>query len=587
MNSYQSKTMTDTKYAASLMRVSGQEQAEEGFSLESQQGITRAYAKIHGIHIVGEFIDPGVTGTTDDRPGLQAMMRAARAHQFSILLVSKTDRLMRDTRLMLNVLHELEGLGITVYVVQDGVDTSTPMGKMWLTMLGSFAELEGKRLGQRIRDTRALRKSQGKWSSGRRLFGHGWNKETRELAINPLEAASVRFIFDQYINENVGTIRLAQICNEKELIAPTSRAGIRRPKGLWTDGLVNHILHHPAYKGGETPEWPFKAPVIIQPDMWERAQIKSQNNLHFRARKGTEPSIWRGLLRCDQCHRTLLRGYSHGITGTEVWSCPGRLKRYHMDGSDRCDLPRTPAEGLERRVETAAVLMFNNPKRLIQLVDKTINELVTEKMKLERTIAPITGDVKRQEELMDQADTMFKARRMAKDTYNATIAGARKRIAELEKQIVAADPMQLLKVKELEKSIQNWEVMKSDRFISFMYPAEDLEALVKLAAAKYKPNTAATATVRPDAPVLTIEDFKDAGSFIPEPEVLNDPRVAVKQLRKLGLFVYVGKRKVEIKGSLAIDFSVSSNQQTTLPLGSSRKYSSRESSLPCQPRRGT
>jgi site-specific DNA recombinase len=110
-------------------RVSTQEQAIEGVSIEAQSAHLNAYAKSQNWEITGEDIDAGYSGGDDNRPGLHHLLIEARAGQFNVIAVSKLDRFFRNLRLLLNYLHEIEQLGIKFVSTQEMLDTSTPYGK--------------------------------------------------------------------------------------------------------------------------------------------------------------------------------------------------------------------------------------------------------------------------------------------------------------------------------------------------------------------------------------------------------------------------------------------------------------------------
>jgi len=88
--------MGQTERVALYARVSTEMQAEEGFSIEAQLNEMRAYAAQRGWKVVAEFVDAGISGSTMDRPGLRALLEAAQAHQFDVVLVHELSRLSRS-----------------------------------------------------------------------------------------------------------------------------------------------------------------------------------------------------------------------------------------------------------------------------------------------------------------------------------------------------------------------------------------------------------------------------------------------------------------------------------------------------------
>jgi site-specific DNA recombinase len=158
----------DTKQQVAIYaRVSSQEQAVEGVSIEVQIAALRAYAKTQGWEVVDEYIDGGYSGGTDERPALKRLLTDASQHRFNIIAVCKLDRFFRNLRLLLNHLHSLEQQGIKFISTQEGLDTSTPNGKFTMQIMGVIAEFERGRIGERVKDSRHYLIGRGDWPGGR------------------------------------------------------------------------------------------------------------------------------------------------------------------------------------------------------------------------------------------------------------------------------------------------------------------------------------------------------------------------------------------------------------------------------------
>jgi DNA invertase Pin-like site-specific DNA recombinase len=134
------------KKAAIYTRVSSPEQRTEG-----QLYDLRKLAAQRDLQIVREYSDKGVSGSKARRPGLDAMMADARRGEFSVLLVAAFDRVARSTKNFLEIVDELHDLGIEFISAREAIDTTGPMGRMFITLIGSIAELEKSILVERIR----------------------------------------------------------------------------------------------------------------------------------------------------------------------------------------------------------------------------------------------------------------------------------------------------------------------------------------------------------------------------------------------------------------------------------------------------
>jgi DNA invertase Pin-like site-specific DNA recombinase len=121
----------------------------------------RELAARKGFEVTAEYQDHGISGTKARRPGLDNMMADARRHKFSVVLVAAFDRIARSTRHFLQVLDELDSFNIQFISAREAVDTTGPMGRLFVTMIGSIAELEGALIRERIRQGMARRRLEG------------------------------------------------------------------------------------------------------------------------------------------------------------------------------------------------------------------------------------------------------------------------------------------------------------------------------------------------------------------------------------------------------------------------------------------
>lgn len=119
--------------------------------LETQLYDLRKLASQRGFEVSREYCDRGVSGCKARRPGLDAMMADARRGEFSVILVSAFDRIARSTKNFLEIVDELNELGIEFISAREAIDTSGPMGRMFITMVGSIAELERSLIVERIK----------------------------------------------------------------------------------------------------------------------------------------------------------------------------------------------------------------------------------------------------------------------------------------------------------------------------------------------------------------------------------------------------------------------------------------------------
>jgi DNA invertase Pin-like site-specific DNA recombinase len=154
--------MTELKRAAIYARVStlnGQDPAMQTRELKE-------YCNRRGWKIAGEYVDVGVSGAKDSRPELNRLMEDAHRRKFGVVIVWKFDRFARSVSHLLRALETFRALGVEFISLTEQVDTTTPMGKMIFTVLGSVSELERGLISERcragIRNARAKGKRIGR-----------------------------------------------------------------------------------------------------------------------------------------------------------------------------------------------------------------------------------------------------------------------------------------------------------------------------------------------------------------------------------------------------------------------------------------
>jgi DNA invertase Pin-like site-specific DNA recombinase len=129
--------------------------------VENQLHELRSYVERRGWTAV-EYVDRGVSGAKDRRPALDEMLKAARRRRFDVLVCWRLDRLGRNLRHLILLLDELQALGIAFVTLGEGIDTSTPAGRLQLHILSAIAEFERSRIQERVMAGLARAKAQGK-----------------------------------------------------------------------------------------------------------------------------------------------------------------------------------------------------------------------------------------------------------------------------------------------------------------------------------------------------------------------------------------------------------------------------------------
>ena len=145
-----------TKRAVLYSRVSTGDQ-----HLETQLLDLRELAKQRGLEVVREYTDV-ISGAKSKRPGLDQLMTDARRRRFDVVLVAAFDRIARNVRHFLEVLDELNHIGIQFISLRENIDTGGPLGRAMLTIIGAIAELERSLIVERVKSGMRRAKLEGR-----------------------------------------------------------------------------------------------------------------------------------------------------------------------------------------------------------------------------------------------------------------------------------------------------------------------------------------------------------------------------------------------------------------------------------------
>ena len=122
----------------------------------------REYCQRRGFVIVEEFVDKGISGSRERRPALDKLMVVCRKRLVDAVVVYRYDRFARSLRQLVNALEEFRALSIDFVSLHEGVDTSTPNGRLAFGIFASIAEFERELIRDRVRSGLAAAKAKGK-----------------------------------------------------------------------------------------------------------------------------------------------------------------------------------------------------------------------------------------------------------------------------------------------------------------------------------------------------------------------------------------------------------------------------------------
>jgi DNA invertase Pin-like site-specific DNA recombinase len=179
----------------------------------------RQFCEARGWHLVGEYLDEGISGAKDSRPELNRLMADAGRRRFDAVLVWKFDRFARSVSHLLRALETFSALGIAFVSLSEQIDTTTPTGKMIFTVLGAVAELERSLIAERVRA--GLRNAR---ATGKRLGRPRVVVDAAQIAHLRASGQSWRAIAN-VMGVSVGTVHAAAQSRSKNLSATSATSG--------------------------------------------------------------------------------------------------------------------------------------------------------------------------------------------------------------------------------------------------------------------------------------------------------------------------------------------------------------------------
>jgi DNA invertase Pin-like site-specific DNA recombinase len=230
--------------AVGYIRVSTEEQTKGGVSLEAQESRIRAYCAGSGLNLAGVFRDEGVSGSKplSKRTGGTALLKAIANREAQHVVVVMLDRAFRNTVDCLTTVQAWDRARVALHLVDHGgqsINSASAVGRMFLTMLAGFAEMERRLAGERIGAALRHKKAQGRAYA---RTPYGYDRQGEGLTPNPAELAVVRRVH-----------RWRQHGRSPEWIAGelTRQGAPTKRGGRWHPCTVRYLLKNPLYQREE------------------------------------------------------------------------------------------------------------------------------------------------------------------------------------------------------------------------------------------------------------------------------------------------------------------------------------------------
>lgn len=229
--------------AAIYVRVSTEEQAAEGYSIDAQKLILEDYCIAEGWDVAGIYQDDGYSGRNTKRPAYRRMMM--EIDSWDLILVIKMDRIHRNSRNFMNMMEELNKKGKMFVSSSEALDTTNALGRFVVDMIQRIAQLESEQIGERTYvGMREKAETLEESESYKRTMGFnppfGYTINEGSLKSVPKELDVVRKIFNDYMSG----MTMDAICFDLNRSGDLTRKG-----NAWNKFSLRNILHNPVYAG--------------------------------------------------------------------------------------------------------------------------------------------------------------------------------------------------------------------------------------------------------------------------------------------------------------------------------------------------
>jgi len=394
-------------------RVSTEAQAEEGKSIPAQLNEMREYAGSRGWQIVAEFIDPGLTGSDMERPGLQALLATVEQRQCDVVLVHELSRLSRRLYDTFELFETFGRHEVGFASVKDNdFDFSSPNGRLFLTLVAALNQYYVDLLKMHTAKSKRQRAHDGLYNASTAPYGyqHVGDQNTPPVIV-PEEAALVRQLFERYATGKYSYQELADWLTDNGY---RTHAGNNFSKDTLADMLRNpfykgYVWYRQGKRGQDIGElFPGKHEAIVSDEVWELCrQIREQRRAAPRTYQlKYRTYLLNGIVTCDICGRSLrAQGTRAGAYYREASRLRGFTDCPAAGRGARMDLVDAQIDVLFRHLELPADWQHELRQTLEgeeenQVLENRQGRLVAERRRLKRM--RIRGDFDEDEDLYER-----------------------------------------------------------------------------------------------------------------------------------------------------------------------------------------
>jgi len=463
---------------ALYLRVSTDQQALDGESLEEQEERLRAFCKTRNWKVTKVYREEGRSGKDTNRPQFQQMLQDIREGKVDTVVVKKIDRLSRSILDFEKTYNFFVEHNVDLVSLQENFDTTTAIGRAVIRIVLVFAQLEREQTSERTIDVLEYRAKQGLWNGGYPPLGYDIDDE-KGLVVNKEEAAIVRMIFEKYL-ELASYKKVANYLNKLGLRTKVfvSRRGKKQGGKLYSNTTIARILKDPLYIGKVKYKDKIYQGVhqpIIDEDLFNQVQgIIEQNKISTSSikRRPKYDFLLEGVVRCGVCKSIMSPRWATS-KGTRYfyYECTSVGHR----GKSACSVRSIPAKALEE-VILKKINQINQNEILLQRIlneansksKKELEELEKERVLLNLRISELKQRGKRLVDKLLEVGGEYS--RFIKEEMKE----AEKELKELEEQLSQIKT----RIEHSRNYLINAEVVK-EGFQYFNRIFDDLSGLVR------------------------------------------------------------------------------------------------------------
>ena len=402
------------------VRVSTEEQALKGFSIEAQIAALEEYCKENGLKIVDIYADEGISGAKPPlkRPALKRLLDDVEAGKIDMILFTKLDRWFRSVKEYFKVQDVLDNNKVEWKAVQENYDTTTANGQMAITIFLAVAQNERDRTAERIKVVLDHKRKNKEACFGGRALPFGYKKESDENGISrlikdPDTKQAVQEFWDILLKSNNLNKAIRHMVNEY---------GIHKDWKSWKR-MTQSDFYCGIHRGVQD-----YCPAYVTPD----AFLKFQEREVVKGTPTGVPYYFRGLMRCHEC--------GHKLCG----DCDRRYGR--INKSYRCAYRGRGCSNHK------SVTEIKTEKQLLERLDEFMRNAIAEvEIEAKSPKAKNNADktAKRLREQLRRLNVMYMAGNKTDEEYFKEDAEIKLALAKVEKELEITKPKNVEHLKRL------------------------------------------------------------------------------------------------------------------------------------------